>query len=185
MQINTLIEYFTKKHSIVFNFKDSLFSGIGKRMLGYYDVKNNEIFVDTFLYKTERFAFVLAHELGHYVLHNILKINQKAYDDFEDSEYDFSTNRYLLNNYKNWIEWQANQFASCLIMPEFSFITRLSWFQKSIGVSKHGCIYLDNQPINQQDFVKIKEYLSEFFNTTQVSITYRLEDLNLITDVTR
>lgn len=179
--IQDLIKHFKTKYKLKFDFENTLTSIQGKQLFGYFDIKKHKISIDKFLLGTDRFSFMLAHELGHFVLHSNLKINQQIYDNFEDSEYDFITDKYILNNYKNWIEWQANQFASSLIMPSQSFISCLSSYQYSIGISKYGHIYLDDQPINKQDFARIIEFMSKFYETTKTSVIYRLEELNLIT----
>ncbi|TMO89407.1 hypothetical protein, partial [Pseudoalteromonas ruthenica] len=61
------------------------------------------------------------------------------------------------------------------------FYTRLFAIQEYLGISKAGHIYLDDQPINRQDFGKITTYLVKHFNTTYTSVIYRLESLELIT----
>ncbi len=179
--INKTIEYFKFKYNLKFEFENELHATNGKQIHGYFDVTENIIKISKNVVNTERFSFLLAHELGHFILHRNLRINQQVYDIFEDAEYDFLADKYLLNNYKNWIEWQANEFASSFILPSNSFYTRLILVQKSLGISKYGHIYLDDQPINRQDFKQITNYLSQHFNTTYTSVLYKLENLELIT----
>ena len=179
--LNRIVEYFKEKFSLKFDFENSLGILNNKKLLGRFDVKNNCIEIDKALIDTERFSFLLAHEIGHFIMHRNLMINQHVYDNFQDSEYDFLADKYLLNNYKNWIEWQANYFASALILPNKSLTHQLIEIQKHLGISKYGHIYLDDQPINRQDFAEITKYLSTFFNTTKTSIIYRLEGLGLLT----
>ena len=150
-------------------------------ILGYFDVANNIIKIDNRVVNTDRFSFLLAHEIGHFILHRDLKINQQAYDNFQDSEYNYLSDKYLLNNYKNWIEWQANEFASSFIMPSNTFYNRLLHIQEYLGITRRGYIYLDDQPINRRDFGDITKYLAEYFNTTYTSVIYKLESLDLIT----
>ena len=179
--LDKVVKYFQLEYDLNFDFDNIFESEEEKQILGYFDVKNNLIKIDKRVYGTERFSFLLAHEVGHFVLHRNLKINQQAYDNFEDSEYNFLANKYLLNNYKNWIEWQANEFASNFIMPNISFYSRLVHVQKHLGIGRRGHIYLDDQPINRKDFGYITTYLSEFFNTSYTSVIYKLESLELIT----
>ncbi|MEO6718887.1 MAG: ImmA/IrrE family metallo-endopeptidase [Ferruginibacter sp.] len=177
--IEKTIDYLKNNYKLNFNFDDSIF--IKKGLLGYYDIPESCIHIDSNIYKTERFAFILAHEVGHFILHKDIKINQQSYDKFEDSEYDFISDKHLLNNHKNWIEWQANEFAASFILPKSSFYTRLVQTQRQLGISRVGFIYLDDQPINRQDFYKIISTLSQFFGTTMTSVIFKLENLNLIT----
>lgn len=177
--IEKIIEFFDSKHNLKFLFDEQL-SYDNENTLGYFDSQNKIIKVDKNILNTNRFAFVLAHELGHFLLHRDLKIYQQLYNKFQDSEYSFSSNRYLLNNYKNWIEWQANEFAASFLIPTISLYSRLIFIQKSFGISKSGHIYLDEQPVNKRDFGQVTNYLADFFNTTPTSIIYRLENLDLI-----
>src|SRR5690606_6069637 len=98
---------------------------------GYYDREKQIIFIHRSLYDTERFLFTLCHEVGHVVLHQNLKVNQKAYNKFKDSEYNFLLDRHELKNVKNWIEWQANQFSACVILPKAALWARVYAFQKA------------------------------------------------------
>jgi len=181
IQVEKVIDFFRTKYKLNSEFDKSITYGSDKNILGYFDVPNNIICIDCSIVNTERFAFLFAHEIGHFILHRDIKLNQQVYDKFQDSEYDFVSNKYLLNNYKNWIEWQANEFASAFVMPRNSFYTRLFAIQEYLGISKAGHIYLDDQPINRQDFGKITTYLVKHFNTTYTSVIYRLESLELIT----
>lgn len=179
--LEKVIDFLKSKFGLGFDFESSIKSENGKQILGYYDVSENLIRIERSIVGTERSSFLIAHEIGHFILHRNLKINQQAYNDFHDSEYDFLSNKYLLNNYKNWIEWQANEFASNLIMPNISFYNRLIHIQKHLGIGRRGHIYLDDQPINRKDFGDITTYLSKFFKTTYTSVIFKLETLELIT----
>jgi Zn-dependent peptidase ImmA (M78 family) len=79
-------------------------------------------------------------------------MNQKVYESFKDSDYNFRTGKHDLKNDKNWIEWQANQFAASLILPSISFQVRLISYQAREGISHRGRVYVDHQRINQIDF---------------------------------
>ena len=150
-------------------------------LLGYYDLKANEIQINQKLNQTYRQAFVIAHEIGHYILHKELRVTQEYYDSFSDSEYDFRANKHMLTNFRHWIEWQANYFAACLLMPKDSFRVNLIKYHLKEGIRNTGTIYLDDQRVNQKDFQNILIYLSEYFSTTKMSVIYRLQEFNLIT----
>jgi Zn-dependent peptidase ImmA (M78 family) len=178
--IDKITQFLNLEYNLGFDFNNLIEVDKEKSILGYFDVNKNLIKIDKSLHGTNRFAFLLAHEIGHFILHRGLKINQQVYNKFKDSEYDFILDKYLLNNYKNWIEWQANEFASNLIMPNDTFCRKLVQVQEKLGISKRGYIYLDDQPINKRDFIDITSYLCEFFNTTFTSVKYKLESLDLI-----
>jgi Zn-dependent peptidase ImmA (M78 family) len=126
-------------------------------------------------------GFVFTHELGHAILHSSIKINNDLYNEFKDSEYDLVTDKDLLTNYKHWIEWQANKFASSILIPSINLQVHLVLIQKQLGIGKFGNIYLDNQPVNIQDFLDITKYLKGRFNASKSAIEYKLQELDLIT----
>jgi len=177
LKLESLIHHLENKYGVEVDVKAQLEEGD----LGKFDSKTNKIIVDNSIFETSRFGFVLAHEVGHLILHSDLKLNQESYNDFSDSSLNLYLGKHDLINPKHWIEWQANKFASYLLMPTIAFFNRLCSFQKSIGIAKYGHIFLDDQPVNTQDFGKIIDYLAEFFNTSKTSILYKLEELDLIT----
>ncbi len=158
----------------------TLKDNFGNNVLGYFDLLKQRIIINNSIIDTSQFPFVLAHEIGHCVLHSNLKINQTIYNNFKDVHFNFFQQSYILKNDKNWIEWQANCFASCLLMPKNSIILRLITIQKALGISKQGSIFLDNQNCNKKDYMEIVNYLSNFFGVGKISIEYRLNDLGLI-----
>ncbi|WP_343487273.1 ImmA/IrrE family metallo-endopeptidase [Allomuricauda sp. d1] len=177
--IQELIKYLEEKKSLKIDSKSFLTDDTGKELLGYFDLKNNTIFISNEVKNTIRFPFVLAHEIGHFALHRNLKTNQFVYDNFKDSEYSLFVQKHKLRNDKNWIEWQANCFASCLLMPKQTLITRLVAIQLEKGISKQGRIYLDNQPVNREDYRYIVKQLASFFGVSKTNVEYRLESLGL------
>ncbi len=181
INIDDFIEHLKTEYDLKFDFTKDLETVNGKKIAGFFDIKNKTILIDKSILPTEKFPFVLGHELGHFFLHSKLKINQEKYDDFEDSEYDFFTDKHNLVNDRNWIEWQANKFAIALFLPKVLFLPHLIAYRKSIGISRPEHIYLDEQTINKQDYYKTVDYLSDYFGISKTSVKYRIEELNLIT----
>lgn len=181
IKIDEFIQHLKSEYKLEFDFTQNLETVNGKNISGYFDIENNSIFIDKSILSTEKFPFVLGHELGHFFLHSKLSVNQERYNDFEDSEYDFFTDRHNLVNDRNWIEWQANKFSIALFLPKILFLTHLIAYRKSIGISRPEHIYLDEQIINKQDYYKTIEYLSVYFGISKTSIKFRIEELNLIT----
>jgi len=179
--LDKIIYYFETKHGLQFDFGYDLFKMFGQTILGCFDSNKNNIFIDKSLLGTSRFSFVLAHEIGHFMLHNRLTMNQEVYNNFQDSEYDLFADKHSFKNDKNWIEWQANSFAANLLMPEKTFIARLQAYRQYLGISKYQRIYLDNQPQNLLDFDNTLKYLSKYFGTSKTSVEYRINELGLIT----
>ncbi len=147
--------------------------------LGNCDIKNKKIEINTSLINTNRYLFVLAHELGHYELHKELKIDQETYDSFSDPILNFRTNRYELQNPRHWIEWQANFFASSLILPHFALKARLWFYQDKLNM-RQGILYLTDQNANNDLARKIIGQLANYFFVSKSTIIYRLKELNLL-----
>lgn len=181
IKIEEFMQHLKSEYNLKIDFTKDLETVNGKKIAGYFDLENNSIFIDKSIVSTEKFPFVLGHELGHFFLHSKLSVNQEKYNDFEDSEYDIFTDRHNLVNDKNWIEWQANKFSIALFLPKVLFLTHLIAYRKSIGISRPEHIYLDEQIINKQDYSKTIEYLSVYFGISKTSIKFRIEELNLIT----
>ncbi len=128
--------------------------------------------------------FVLCHELGHYLLHHNLRIGQFIYDTFEDTEHSFRTMKRELKNPKNWIEWQANQFAASLALPDAIFLARFWEYQLDAGNRKEALL-LDDTVGNQYLYKKIVIRLSRNFNVTKTSVKYKLKEMELVKDKSR
>lgn len=153
-------------------------------LLGTSDIRNSNIGLNKTIKGTNRELFILAHELGHFILHQKLSIGQTTYDAFEDSEYNFRTDKYDLTNPKHWIEWQANYFASSLVLPKVPFLARVYRYQDILNKSR-GKIYLDDQYQNRKDFSELIKRLSYFFNVSKTTVIYKLNEMGLINDQSR
>lgn len=180
-ELSELIEYCSTELNIKTEFVNTEEVFNVQDILGLYDNELRIIYIDNAIKDSDRLGFVLAHELGHALLHSKIEINNELYNEFSDSEYNFETDKHLLTNYKHWIEWQANKFASCLLVPELNLRIHLVLIQKQLGISKFGHIYLDKQPVNIKDFINITNYLKRHFNTSKTTIEYKMQELNLIT----
>lgn len=177
LNVELLIKYLFKNYGASVEYVKSDYWGA-------CDLQNNVIYLNQNIKGTNRELFILSHEFGHLKLHYRLSMNQATYDMFKDSEYNFKTDKHELSNSKNWIEWQANYFASCLTMPK----TSLShWIARKQGLQNNriGKIYLDDQPQNRKDFYDLIKHLAYVFNVSQTSILYRLNELGLINDQSR
>jgi Zn-dependent peptidase ImmA (M78 family) len=153
-------------------------------ILGWCDIRRMKIGVNPLIRNTSRELFILAHEYGHFILHQKLVIGQKEYDNFLDPEYNFKTGRYDLTNPKNWIEWQANYFASSLIIPKVQFLARLWWCQDRLSL-RRGLIYLDDQYSNRQKFNELITKMAYILNVSKTTIIYKLKEMELIEDNSR
>lgn len=176
MSVSKLIKYL-EKHEKLSIIEDNSNS----QLLGWCDIKKMKIGINSKIRNTDRELFVLAHEYGHFILHQKLIIEQHEYNNFSDPEYNFKTGKYDLTNPKNWIEWQANYFASSLITHKVQFIARLWWCQQRLSMGQ-GVIYLDDQYSNRKLFAELIKKMAYILNISKSTVIYRLNDLELIND---
>ncbi|MBW3126947.1 ImmA/IrrE family metallo-endopeptidase [Hymenobacter profundi] len=153
-------------------------------IFGCFDVNNQTIHVNHNLYKEKRYKFVLAHEIGHCLIHDGALIESQLINTLPDSEYNFRTNKHSLQNEKQWIEWQANYFAACLTMPKAPLMAMLLQYQGRFD-AREGNLYVDDQPNNIKIFVKIINSMSIRLELSKTSIINRLRELGKFTDNSR
>lgn len=85
-------------------------------VLGAYDFTQKKMFVRESIDHEGRRRFTWAHEYGHVVLHSGHFL-QQVFDFFENSN-DGSVQLHRgTSDTRNKLEWQANQFASHILMP--------------------------------------------------------------------
>ncbi|MES2653293.1 MAG: ImmA/IrrE family metallo-endopeptidase [Bacteroidota bacterium] len=152
----------------------------GREILGYYDCSLKQITIDFKIVGTDRYMFILAHEASHFFLHADLTIDQTSYDGMQDSIWNPETNRHELVNDRNWIEWQANCLAVCLLMPDLSLQVRLRLLQISKGYGNHGRIFADNTPDNRLRLKVTLEHLSTYFGVSTINAEYRLTETGML-----
>jgi Zn-dependent peptidase ImmA (M78 family) len=180
-------QFLTREHKIVFDFTSTLgFTDEGFRLVGAFNPKKRVILIDSSLAQDEnKFNFTLAHELGHLALHR--KLNVKYDYKSNQVEVDESINEKVvsakaLKTDLEWMEWQANSYASSLLMPKEIFKLVLFNTQRQIGISKSGKIFIDDQKCNQVDFYRVINLLSTFFKVSKSAVEFRLQKLQLVDD---
>ncbi len=82
------------------------------------------------------------------------------------------------------MEWQANRFASCLLLPHEQFIASFIKLieQHNITDKGYGVLYVDNDPWNLRTFISIVSTLASEFGISQSVVEYRLKNLRLLND---
>lgn len=153
---------------------------IGNEGLGSIDFQSRRICIDdNECGSKERIRFTLAHEFGHLVLDHCDYMSAeilREYNLSEDAGIDIG-----VSDFKR-LEWQANQFASLLLMPTMSFLNdfaaALEMFEiPNIGF---GALYLDEQPCNQDNFYRVSSLLKNRYQVSQQAIKIRLKSLGLL-----
>ncbi|HYF03983.1 MAG TPA: ImmA/IrrE family metallo-endopeptidase [Patescibacteria group bacterium] len=128
-----------------------------------------------------RKKFTLAHELGHYFLNHSQFMYREIFSE-NDSE-ENNLNLIGLEDVKR-LEWQANYFASNLLLPKDKFIEEFNQllYKEEIKDRGHGALFVDNTPWNVNNFFKITDSLMEKFQVSRKVIEIRLKQLNLLND---
>ncbi|WP_167883794.1 ImmA/IrrE family metallo-endopeptidase [Leptospira stimsonii] len=182
--LGSFLSYIQEKFNLKIEFKNELKEDKhGNPIFAYLDFDQNTIFMSEAVRISSKFLFVLMHEIGHLILHKDLRFNQNDYEDFQNSKYNTLSRKFDLENPKNWIEWQANRFATYVLMPKESVIARIIYIQKVLKISRSfGIVYCDDQEVNMEDYEKIINYLSKYFGVSDAIIVIRLKELSLLDD---
>jgi Zn-dependent peptidase ImmA (M78 family) len=93
---------------------DDLHKVFGRDVLGAVYVESKAICINERLFESSsegRLVFTIAHEVGHWVLH-------RKYLEAQETDRSKQIIVSKKGNSKDTIEWQADFFASCLLMPE-------------------------------------------------------------------
>lgn len=132
------------------------------------------------------FCRTLAHELGHLVLHRCL-IGEGKYiskdkpivDTVQQLRYRETADLSDLG----WVEWQANEFSMCLLLPRRYLQSLVIFVQIEIGIKRNlGTMYLDDQWCNKQDCHRIVWRIAELSGAKPVLIWRRLRFLGILED---
>lgn len=167
---------------------DDLNKVFGRDVLGAVYVESKVICINERLFETSsegRLVFTIAHEVGHWVLHR---------QHIEAQEKDGSRQVIVSKkgNNKETIEWQADYFASCLLMPEKEI-----WeaFQEVCSpeaiVVKHS-MNEANEGSGEEPFVEQWPFIAAamceaggFSNVSKHAMIIRLQDLGLLVNKTK
>jgi Zn-dependent peptidase ImmA (M78 family) len=164
-------------------------NALGRRVLGSFDLASNRLCVDAAVGTDgPRFRFVLAHELGHFVLHRKLSLDWSRIDEPASAINDnwrhvgIHVLRRTRSTDRDWLEWQANTFAASLLMPAADVASELRIFHDKHTVRRPGTVFLDDQPENFRAFGKTVDHLAACFEASRTTTIYRMRALGLLVD---
>jgi Zn-dependent peptidase ImmA (M78 family) len=134
-------------------------------------------------YAKEREKFTLAHELGHYFLSHSRYMSGE-YLDGADLEVENPPELGVKDIMR--MEWQANYFASCLLLPERQFIADFLSVAESFGLKDRGfgLLYLDEQACNLQSFFYVTGVLKEKYKVSREVVKLRLKRMGFLNEHT-
>jgi hypothetical protein len=160
-----------------------------KKILGRMQFPSKTIFLDNVLLAEleQSLRFTAAHELAHWVLHSYAwrkfwstRAVEESLDDDDDSLF-----RLEQRSKSDWIEWQANVFASELVMPRRAFPIAVAAIQSTLGMHKFlGEVWISDHWRSRDDYLKICACLAELFGVSRSAVEVRLRTLKLIHDQT-
>lgn len=125
--------------------------------------------------------FTLAHELGHHFLNHGRYMTRESVCA---RDIDQSQQITIPKSEVERLEWQANTFASCLLMPYEEFHTTFGLLVQHLEIRNrgHGALYLDKQRENVAQFHKVCTSLSDYFGTSKTAIRLRMRTLGLLVE---
>jgi Zn-dependent peptidase ImmA (M78 family) len=126
-----------------------------------------------------RSRFTLAHELGHLLLGHGAYLHAESVDDNDLEQCQVT---YLDDDDIRRLEWQANSFASCLLLPSNAFVRMTFNVAAQFGLKDKGfgLIYLDQQPVNRRSYYALTSALMDAFAVSRTAVTIRLKTLGLL-----
>jgi Zn-dependent peptidase ImmA (M78 family) len=155
---------------------DDLGSEGPKKVLGFVHFKTKTMFFDHSLYNENQvsFRFTVAHELGHWVLHQHRPISVADEKCNNESIQSFKGKKEL-KTARDWTEYQANSFASCLILPRRPLQQAIVQMQNNLGITRNlGILYLNDTDVGRLEISKQFEILKEIFQVSKTALRYRL-----------
>jgi len=179
VSIDSLSNYLNKS----FDLQVNRFVSLDKGVLGQISFNPDIISIDdTQASSDERVRFTLAHEFGHYLLQHNKYMTKEQFHE-EDFELENIENLNLKDIQR--MEWQANYFASCLLLPKTQFLESFAGLVEYFGLSNrgYGLIYLDNQKCNLDTFYQITSPLMKNFQVSRSVVKLRLISLGFLNEV--
>jgi Zn-dependent peptidase ImmA (M78 family) len=157
----------------------------GRKRLGRTYLKRKVIALDLVLFQERQVSlpFVMAHELGHWLLHrdcpvNSIKQQEQLPDDNEDIETFEEPD--LIWTPLRWLEWQANTFAAALLVPRKAAIRAIWSVQSDLGIAtQKGIVYENATPMGQCETEDQLDRIAKLFNISKTLTRIRLRKLNL------
>jgi len=140
--------------------------------LGKCDFKEHVITINSNL-NEHRQNFTIAHELGHIALHSSIVENLHSFEDRESDK-----NTIISKSTYGRMEYQANTFASFLLMPSIPFSVEVKKLFQENRITK-GRLYHDYQPCNIRDCNVVVGKLSTIFNVSKEAVIVRLKRAEL------
>lgn len=131
-----------------------------------------------------RIRFTLAHELGHLLLNHQKYMQREA---CHDSDVDLDTPGEIEIKDIVRMEWQANHFASCLLLPTDQLVKEflIEAARHQLVDRGHGLLYIDHQRCNLDTFYAITTSIMNKFDVSRSVVKIRLKELGFLNEYVR
>jgi Zn-dependent peptidase ImmA (M78 family) len=157
--------------------------------LGFINLQEKKIVLNS-LGKSNagRYRFTMAHEFGHYILHEYL-LKAQGVVSFGDTTDSIMKAPTIKNEDMQWLERQANRFASALLMPE-ELIRKLygllhrTFLGVRYGDTLQPLHYSEEQKETYDPYNQIVKTMAKTLNVSPDAMGIRLKQLGLL-DQTR
>lgn len=149
-------------------------------IVGKLDVVTKTITIFGLEYYTlHQIHFAKAHEIAHILLNHTNYLKEDVMGLNGQSQFT-AINSKIKHNIDR-VEFQANYFAACLLLPEKLLRARFSDYLQEYGILNRGFspLYIDRQPCNLANYSKIILPLAQQFNVSQETLKNRLIELGL------
>lgn len=171
-----ICKFLESKYSVSFDFQSELpIDVLGKIRFNPLKIQiTNHLKTDL-----ARWRFTLAHEIGHLILHSRLlteKIPEKT-----DTEFSLSYKYHVSEMTSKRLEYQANLFASNLLLPISTLASVVTKYFEEERIHK-GYLYWDHQPVNQQLALTLLTKISLIYGVSLEVARIRLITLGWLVD---
>lgn len=147
-------------------------------------IQFDPLVIDVYEYDTPnagRSRFTLAHELAHHLLGHGKYLVRESCD-----ESDFVLQRRAIIDGSDIarMEFQANYFASSLLLPRIHIIEDFRRLAHELGIvdKGYGHLYVDDQLCNVQNYEIVTGHLMGKYSVSRAVARIRLEVLGLLCD---
>ena len=167
---------------------DDLYEVFGRDVLGAVYVESKAICINERLFESSsegRLVFTIAHEVGHWVLH-------RQYIGAQEKDGSRQIIVSKKGNSKETIEWQADYFASCLLMPEKEIREAFEKVCAPEAIVVKNSLNDSNEGSGEEPFVEQWPFIAAamceaggFSNISKHAMIIRLQDLGLLVNKTK
>ncbi len=153
--------------------------GDGNLILGSANFDRKSILVN-FHDNKYRERFTIAHEIGHFCLQHDRYLHSETIVERDLLITSENGNRF---NYER-LEFQANAFASHLLLPKEVFEQIVAEYRTKFDIRDrgHGYIFVDDQPCNYGPYSVFLSELSTYFEVSMQATEIKLKTMGMLVD---